>query len=552
MRAAIYARYSTDEQRVESIAGQVRACEAFLEREGFERVKIYKDEGISGGNPFRPDYQNLLKDAAEKQFDLIVAEDVSRLWRDSVEQTQRFRDFEFLGIHLIGINDGVDTRREGYQYNAALRGVMNEEYRREIGKRTRRGLKENILNGLSAGGRIYGYDNIPIEDPTRKDQYGRPAVKGVKWQINEKQAAVVRRIFTLYADGHSPKAIAVILNREGIPSPRGGQWSFTSIYGHLLKGRGILANRIYIGEQIWNRSFIVEEPKTRRKIERVKDKKEWVILQRQELRIIADALWARVEARQEQTAHATSAVRERLHKNAQTGAGPKYLFSGLLKCGECGGNFHINDRGRYGCANHRNRGDSVCKNAIRVSRELVETRLLETLKADLFKPEAIELFKKETARLLRQARMKTEPAGVKERAAKLEKQIAALVSAVKEGGYSAALRVELEKAEGELAGLNKRLSVDAAQVERISAFLPNAVSRYEALLARLDGVLQTDVAKARTSLKTLLGADIPLYARPDGFLEAALRGNYAGLAALASNGKISLAERGGFEPPVRY
>ena len=93
-------------------------------------------------------------------------------------------------------------------------------------------------------------------------------------------------------------------------------------------------------------------------------------------------------------------VRSQLHKNARTGAAPKYLFSGLLKCGLCGANYIIADRHRYGCSAHINKGPTVCNNSIKVPRKLIEERLLNGIKNDLFSEEGIDLFKREVARLL--------------------------------------------------------------------------------------------------------------------------------------------------------
>lgn len=118
---------------------------------------------------------------------------------------------------------------------------------------------------------------------------------------------------------------------------------------------------------IWNRSRYDRDPDTRRVKRTVRDESEWIVTPAPHLRIITNALWARVKARQE-TIHQESAnIRAALHINARTGRGPKYLFSGLVFCGQCSNKFVIVDPLRYACSGWLYRGQSVCANTIKVS-----------------------------------------------------------------------------------------------------------------------------------------------------------------------------------------
>jgi DNA invertase Pin-like site-specific DNA recombinase len=218
VKAAIYARYSTDLQRQASIEDQYRTCLARIEREDWTVVAKYKDEAVSGAKADRPGYQALLKAAKNREFDVLVVEEVSRLWRDQEEQWGAVKRLEFWGVHIIGCNDGIDTRA-GYGLLLGIRGALNEEARREIGKRTHRGLEGVALNGHNAGGRSYGYRHVAVEDPTRTDHLGRPLVVAVKREIDPEQARQVRRIFKWFVEGYSPRQIADRLNALGVPSP---------------------------------------------------------------------------------------------------------------------------------------------------------------------------------------------------------------------------------------------------------------------------------------------------------------------------------------------
>jgi site-specific DNA recombinase len=241
MKAALYARFSTEKQSESSIADQFRVCERLAERHDLRVVARFSDAAISGGTTGRPGYQSLLAAARKHEFDVIVAEDTSRLWRNMAEQAPRLAELTDLGIHVI--THDLDTRVESAGMLGAVLGASSEAYRREIGRRTRRGLEGRARAGKSAGGHSYGY--IPA------------ATSGTgQIEIDETEAAVVRRIFALYADGEMPRAIADLLNRERVPSP-GASWKRTerrqrgwvaSALNGDGKGTGILHNRMYRGE----------------------------------------------------------------------------------------------------------------------------------------------------------------------------------------------------------------------------------------------------------------------------------------------------------------
>ena len=155
---------------------------------------------------------------------------------------------------------------------------------------------------------------------------------------------------------------------------------------------------------IWNRSIWTRHFETHRRLRRLRPKGEWITKPMPELRIVPQELWDRVKARQKHQEKNSNAIREALHRNARTGRSPKYLFSGLLQCGECGANYVMADTYRYGCASHLNRGRTVCSNGLRVARYLVESRLLEGVKRDLLSEDGIALFVQETSRLLQRGR----------------------------------------------------------------------------------------------------------------------------------------------------
>ena len=326
----------------------------------------------------------------------------------------------------------------------------------------------------------------------------------------------------------------------------------------MSKGTGLLNNELYIGNYIWNRSRWVRNPDTGRKTRIARPKEEWVTKEMPALRIVSADLWDRVKARQKIQRERGVAIRVALHKNARTGAGPKYLFSGLLKCHCCGANYVIVDNYRYGCAKHRDRGPDVCSNGLKVPRKLVEERLLEGIKRDLFTDEGIALFKKEVARLLaeRARSQGRDNDKAKRRLAAVENEIENIMVAIKQGILTTTTKAELQKAEAEKASLEKAMNANTSSLDNIPTLLPRATDRFRALIDNLEGVTQAQVARARTNIKALVGGEISLIPMEGGYLEAELRGNYAGLIRLANQSpggkagggsKLSVVAGAGFD-----
>ena len=264
MRVATYARYSSDRQREASIEDQFRNCVRLCERDNWDIVARYSDEAISGSRIDRPSYQAMLAAAKAKGFDVLVVDDLSRLSRDDVEMKQLIRRFRFWGLRIIGVSDGFDSNSKGYKIQAGVRGLMNELYLDDLREKTHRGLTGQALKGNNCGGRAYGYRHVAETEPNRLDEYGRPEIVAVRREIDPEQAEIVRRIFSSYADGHAPRAIAAELNRLGVPSGRGGTWAASVIYGDMQTGTGLLNNELYIGRYVWNRSRWPRDPDSRK------------------------------------------------------------------------------------------------------------------------------------------------------------------------------------------------------------------------------------------------------------------------------------------------
>ncbi|MGO9589036.1 MAG: recombinase family protein [Candidatus Acidiferrales bacterium] len=495
LRCAVYARYSSDRQSKCSITDQVRKCREYAEERGWEVLKdhIYSDEAISGATSERAGLQRLMAAASAKAFDIVLIDDTSRLSRklsDSINLSDRL---QFAGVRIVFVSQGIDSDDEQAEVLLATHGIVDSLYIRELGKKTHRGLEGRVLNQLHHGGRIFGYRSVPIEDPERRDQYGRPTIAGARLQVDDEQAKIIRRIFSLYANGLSIKGVTKKLNAERTlsPTPRIGRersWAPSSV-------RVILRNERYRGLLTWGKTKKIRNPQTGRRVKKASEKSKWIRVEMPAQRIVSEKLWLAV---QERRAYVNRVYGDRGRKgglmNSRSASSP-YIFSGLLRCGVCGANFIIvSGKGKnhksadYGCPARAFRG--TCANARRVDRETLEMELLSKLQRDVLSDEAIDYVLENLEREIgkRFAALGGEMEDMRKRKAVLETELGNLGRAVATGLDSPSVRAEISKREKEIAGLvekaagRKKGSV-AKQVGDLRKFVKEGVADIRELLA---------------------------------------------------------------------
>lgn len=541
-RVAFYGRYSTDKQRAESIEDQLLVCRDFAAHRGWAITREFSDQAHTGADNCRPQYLAMLAAAKQREFDVLLADDLSRLTRDAGESHRLVRTLEFQHIRLMTVADGVDTDTKGYQFILAFRATQNELYLADVASKTHRGLYGKATQGLPCGGRVYGYKRDVQLSETEVDLYGRPKVVSVDLAIDNAQADVVREIFRRYVEGWSPMRIAADLNARGVPaigSKRnvGTTWSRSTIYGDMKKGTGMLNNGLYIGTFTWNRSQWRKEPGTSRRVREMRDASEVVERQRPDLAIVDAATWQAVKARQKVDMANSSKLRAALHDRARTGRAPSSLLSGVLKCGCCGGNYVVIGRTHYGCARHKDRGSAVCANARTISKRAVEELVVPALQNGLLSEATRELFVELVARRLRRDAATTpkELRDLVKRLRQVEGEAANLVKAIKEGVSVSLVRDELTATEAAKAQLERQIaSLKAAGAE--TRLDRSEIGRlYDRLVTRLPEVLQGDAQRARNLLARLTGG-IRLTPLDDGVLEARIVGSLGGLLEEASGG----------------
>src|SRR5690606_34870948 len=273
LRAIIYARYSTDLQRSESIDDQIRLCERVAKKEGWQIVGRFQDEAISGSSFDRPGLNALRSAITAHATDIVLVEAIDRLSRDQADMATLYKQAEYHQVRLYSVSDGFAS-----PMTVGLRSMMDSEFLRALKQKTHRGLEGVVLQGRQPARPPYGYQN---------DSEVGPDKRGVL-AIHPEHAEVVRRIYQDYAAGRSPIAIAKALNAEGIPSPTGKPWRDTTIRGHATRQSGILRNPIYHGTMVWNRTEYRKHYENGRRQARVRPVDEHVTRAIPHLRIIEE------------------------------------------------------------------------------------------------------------------------------------------------------------------------------------------------------------------------------------------------------------------------
>ncbi|MFZ2137520.1 MAG: recombinase family protein, partial [Xanthobacteraceae bacterium] len=520
MRVSIYARYSSELQRAASIEDQVLVCTERLVREKWTLVATYTDRGVSGASHLRPGYQGLLAGARNREFDIVLAEALDRISRDQEHVASFFKQMRFAGIRVFTLAEG-----EIGELHVGLKGTMNALFLKDLAEKTRRGLRGRIEAGGSGGGVCFGYNVVRETAPD-----GMPMPGGRR--INETEAEVVRKIFRAFASGLSPRRIAFDLNHERIPAPGAAGWGASTINGNATRGTGILNNELYIGRLVWNRLRYIKDPMTGRRVSRLNPQSEWIIHEVPELQIVDPDLWGRVKMRQAE-----------FRKNTRPDCGerpfwamtrPKYLLSGLLRCGACGGAYTKINANLFGCATARNKG--TCNNRINIRRDAIETMVLNGLKHRLMDPDLFKVFVEEFTKEFNRLRAaegnqidqtKAELVGV-------ERRLKKIVDAIADGVSARTLKEELmtlEARQDELRGLLARPEPDRPFIH------PNLAEAYRRKVAALHEALAEEASRleAMELIRSLVDA-ITLVPE-NGILRVEVRGELAAILALAAGRK---------------
>ena len=482
-RAVIYARYSTDIQNPMSVRDQIALCRRRAAEKGLIVVDEFFDEAQSATSIDRTSYNRMFGMLSERKFDFILAESWDRLVRDQEDGAKLYKhsDYHDITIHVLDRGDiGL--------MDASISSLVAAMFLDGLAHKTRRGLSGKVREGKSGGGLSFGYR-------VAKDKNGLP-IKG-ELEIDQSQANVVRRIFTEYANGVSPLRIATALNEDTILSPRsrlgkGGHWKQNAINGNRERGTGILNNELYVGHRVWNRLRYSKDPTTRKRVSRLNDESEWIRNDVPHLRIIDDELWNAVKERQE----ALSKKRDRSKSNDGNRLGQtqavrrqKYLLSGLLECGQCGGKLTIagsGSRRRYYCANNKEKGTSVCSGFKGIPQSVAEALVLSALRHELLKDEAYEQFKSafETQLNAQSGEHRTRVVEIDKETRDLSARLEKLIATIEAGGHSQTILARIKEIEQRQSELSKARNALTANHIKLPRKLPTLYRSYIDELAK--------------------------------------------------------------------
>ena len=226
MKAVIYARFSSHNQREESIEGQVRACQRFAKEHDMTVIEIYADRGLSGLHADnRPEFQRMIADSDRHKFQALIMWNLDRFSRDKYDTAVYKSRLKKNGVTLYYSDQNIPDTPEGIILESLLEGFA-QYYSANLSRNAKRGLQENARKCLwNGGGLPLGY----TIDETKH------------FVIDPAGAACVRLIFQMYADNHSIKEIVSTLNEKGYRTVKGNKFRLGSI-------QGVLRNRKYIGE----------------------------------------------------------------------------------------------------------------------------------------------------------------------------------------------------------------------------------------------------------------------------------------------------------------
>ena len=225
MKAVIYARYSSDNQREESIEGQLRECTAFAEKNGITILRHYIDRAFSAKTDNRPEFQNMIKDSGKKLFDMIIVWKLDRFARNRYDSARYKATLKKNGVKVVSATEVISEGAEGIILESVLEGYA-EYYSADLSEKVIRGMTDNALKCKFNGG------TLPIGYVIDSDQH---------FQIDPLTAPFILEAFKRYDTGSTMTQIRDWLNEQGVRNTRGQEMTYNSIQ-HMLN------NRRYIGE----------------------------------------------------------------------------------------------------------------------------------------------------------------------------------------------------------------------------------------------------------------------------------------------------------------
>lgn len=520
-RVAAYARYSSEKQDEGSIDAQFLLLQKYVNANGgnWKEVVTFSDAAESGASMDRPGVQSLLKRIHKKakDFDVIVVESIDRLSR-TVSDTARLCDeLDFADVRLIAVSESIDTDDPNARLTLHIKASLAQQFLKELGDKTRRGLHGRAAKGFCTGGLPYGYVSVP-----NLDHHGKSSGSDIK--INEDAALIVRKIYDLWVAGHSYLDIAGRLNEEGIPTPRASTAKRGWVDGTVS---AILRNRAYIGQWKFGSKKWTKKPGTKKR--RYKDAPADQVqhFERPELGIIDDRTWKEAQARIEAVAG-----KFRGKKSAAPVRRTRYPLSGILFCGTCQGPMSIiggSSARYYRCTDSHKR--KTCPTCHPLREDHISGAIIALVKQRISAPAAIaylaEALKRRSDSQTQRLEQEAKPleTSLRQVTRKVDNLVSSLASGELSGVALAPVQKALEAAENQRRTLQARLDAMTATAEETEVpTVRNLTERAQQLVNNLDELLRTEPTEAREALrKFFFDGKIYMYPTDDGGWRAETR-----------------------------
>lgn len=408
MKAVIYARFSSDNQREESIEGQLRECKEYAERNGITVLSSYIDRALSAKTDNRPEFQRMIKDSEKGLFDIVLVWKLDRFARNRYDSARYKAILKKNGVKVVSAKEAIAEDSTGILLESLIEGYA-EFYSAELSEKVRRGHKENALKGVNNGGTTpFGY-----------------ILKDKHLQIDPRTAPVVLEIFTRYADGETIREIADSLNSRGLTTHKNKPFNANSFHS-------LLKNRKYIGEYKYQDTIIPGGVPA----------------------LVSKELFDRVQIR----------IGKNRRSPARAKAKEKYLLTTKLFCGKCGrlmdgesGTSHTGRKYHYYKCLGAKRGTGCTKKTVKKDwiENLVVNRTMEMIFDDSTLAAIADIV------LDYQKRENTSLPVLKSQLAETEKGIENLVNAIQQGIFTPSTKQRLD----ELEATKERLNVSILQEE---------------------------------------------------------------------------------------
>lgn len=414
-KGVIYARYSSERQNEQSIAGQVDVCTKWAESNDIEIVEVYHDEALTGKTDKRPSFQRMVMDAKDRRFDYVIVYKLDRFARNRTDSAIYKAQLKRYGVKVLSAMEKITDGPEGILLESLLEG-MAEFYSANLAQNVERGMRQKAEQGKYMGG------TVPL---------GYKIDEEKNYTIDEKSAPAVKLAFEMYAAGDTIKEICTALNSAGYRTTTKKAFAYSSLHS-------ILRNRKYIGEYEYFD----------------------IVLYDVVPRLIDDATFEKVQ--------------QRLEKNKRSPASSKgnvdYYLTGKLFCGKCGANM-VGDSGTgssgithnyYSCIEKKRKRGCTKKT---VKKDWIEQLITDITIKQVLTPENIERLSQSAFEMYEKERTDdSELIALKATLRETEKTIDNIMNAIEQGIITSTTKQRLLDAEDRKK--STELAITKAQIKK--------------------------------------------------------------------------------------